>query len=45
MWDVIDKETGMELFWSSDLAAALLFQKVNKALDTLLIFVEEDMRY
>lgn len=39
MWDVIDRDTGEELYWTKDYHAALLFQLVNKSLNTIIIFV------
>lgn len=39
MWDVIDADTGIELFWSTSQEEALLFQRVNVSIKTILIFV------
>lgn len=39
MWDVIDCDTGRELFWSNSKFACDLFVIVNKALNCRVVFV------
>lgn len=43
MWDVVDRETGQEYYWSSSKAACELFVLVNVSLNCKIIFISDNL--